>query len=126
MPQPILSDDTGGLRSPAVASPSGTFIIALLWLGFACALPLYQLQQARHQAHQDLLQILASEKPDAGSLLAVFDRSNRNLDAAAFGPCLIQAFTIIFLINQMLKLKRRYHALAHERPIPDSPPDALG
>ena len=118
MPQPILSNDTGGLRLPTVGSPPAILVIAVLWLLFACYLPLYQLREARRQAHQEILHVLASDKPDAGSLLAVFDRSNQNLDAAASGPCLILAFTSIFLVNQMLKLKRRYNALAHDPAAP--------
>ena len=120
MPQPILSDDTSGLRLPA-ARPPAIVVIAILWLAFACALPLYQLREARRQARQELLHILATDKLDTGRLIAAVDRSNQNLDAAASGPCLILAFTSILLVNQMLKLKRRYNALAHDLSIPDRP-----
>ena len=110
---PILSDDTGSLR-PAVVNPPAILVIALLWLTFALAFPFYQLRQARRQARQDLLHLLATEKPDPGGLVAAFDRSNQNLDAAASGPCFILAFTSILLVNQLLKLRRRYNALAHD------------
>ena len=110
MPQPILSNDTGSLRLPTVGGSSTVSVVAVFWLLFACGLPLYQLREARRQAHQDLLRILASDKPDAGSVLAAFDRSNQNLAAAASGPCLILALTSLFLVNRMFKLKRRYDA----------------
>ena len=114
MPQPILSSDTGHPYPVAVNRPPVIVVIAILWLTFACALPLHQLREARRQVHQDLLHTLVTDKPDTGALIAAFDRSNQKLDAAVSGPCLILAFTIIFLVNQMLKLKRRYNALAHD------------
>ncbi len=113
MHRSILSTDNTGLRLPA-PNPPAILVVAILWLTFACALPLYQLREARRQAHQDLQHLLAAEKPENAVVITAFDRSNQNLDAAASGPCLILAFTIIFLVNQMLRLKRRYNALAHE------------
>ena len=113
MAQPILSNDTSGLRLHAPGPPA-ILVIAILWLAFACALPLYQLRVARRQAHQDLLHVLTVDKPNTGGVIAAFDRSNQNLDAAASGLCLILAFTSILLVNQILRLKRRYNALAHD------------
>ncbi len=56
----------------------------------------------------------ARDKPDASGLIAAFDHANQNLDAAAFSPCLLLAFTSILLVNQLFKLRSRYNALAHD------------
>ena len=113
MSPPILSDDPASLRPP-VAKPPAILVIAVLWLTLACGLPLYQLREVRRQTREDLLRVVKMDKPDAASLVAAFDRANRNLDAAASGPCLLLAFTSILLVNRLLGLKRRYDALAHE------------
>ena len=119
MHRSTLSNDADDLRLPA-PNPPALVVVAILWLAFACGLPLYQLREARRQARQDLQRLLAVDKPDRTGVIAAFDRSNQNLDAAASGPCLILAFTGICLVNQMLKLKRRYNALAHELSAPGS------
>ena len=118
MPQPFLSNDTSGLRLSTVGSPSRALIIAMLWLLFACGVPLYQLREVRRQARQDLLHTATADKPDAAGLIAAFDRANQDLDAAAFGPCLLLAFSSILLVNQLFKLKRQCHALAHDLSLP--------
>lgn len=121
MPQQILSDDTGRVHLPAVNS-SAILVVVVLWLAFACGLPLYQLREARQQAHQDLLHVLATDRSDDGGIIAAFDRSNQNLDAAVSGSCLLLAFTSILLVNQLLRLKRRCDALAHELSFAERPP----
>ncbi len=113
---PILSDHAGRLRLPAV-NPPAVLVVITLWMALACAVPLYQLQEARRQGREDLLRVLAADKPPAGDVLAVFDHSNQNLDAAAAGPCLFLAFTGVFLANQFFRLKRRCDVLAQR----DSP-----
>ncbi len=113
MHQPIFSNDTVGLQLPT-PNPPAIIIVAIFWLTFACALPFYQVREARRQAHQDLQRLLAADKPDHAGVITAFDRSNQNLDAAASGPCMILAVTIALLANQMLRLKRRYNALAYE------------
>ncbi len=118
MHQPILSNDTAGLRLPT-QNPPTILVVAVLWLTFACGLPLYQLHEARRQAHDDLQHVLTADKPDPAGVIAAFDRSNQDIDAAASGPCLILALTIIFLVNQMFRLKRCYNAFARDFPAPD-------
>ena len=122
MPQPILSSDTAPPHSLAANRPPAIVVIAILWLTFACALPLYQLREARREARQDLLHTLVAAKSDTGALITAFDRSNQKLDAAASGPCLILAFTSILLLNQLLKLKRRYNVLTQDISTRDQPP----
>ena len=117
MHRSILSHDTTRLRLPAHRSPA-ILAVVVLWLIVACALPLYQLQVARRQARQDLQHLLTAGKPDGAGFIAAFDRSNRNIDAAASGPCLLLAVAVIFLVNRMLRLERRYGALAHELSAP--------
>ena len=97
-----------------VPNPLVIVFITLLWLTLACALPLYQVNQERRRAHQELSHVLNANKSDQTSVIVAFDQANKNLDAAATGPCLLLACTIIFLVNQLLKLKRRYNALADE------------
>ena len=87
MPQPILSHDTARPYPLKANRPPAIVGIAILWLTFACALPLHQLRETRRQLYQDLLHTLAADKPDTGILIAAFDHSNQKIEAAAFGPC---------------------------------------
>ena len=113
MDQPTAFEEIAGTRLRA-PTPRKILTLTVLWLALACGLPLYQLREARRQAHQDLQHFLTADKLDHAGVIAAFDRSNQDLDAVASGPCLILAFTSIFLVNRMLKLKRQYSVLAHE------------
>jgi len=105
------------------------FVTAALWITFACVLPLQSAREARRQAHLLLTQVLAENKLDAAHVTTAFDRSIRDVTAASTAPCLGLAVCVLLLIHQLLKLKRRYHALERELRIyemhPDGPPDAL-
>ncbi len=89
-------------------------VTAALWITFACGMPLQNAREARRQAHLQITRVLSEGKPDAASVVAAFDRSIQDVIAAATLPCLFLAVCIVFLINQMLKLKRRYHALERD------------
>lgn len=89
-------------------------VTALLWITFACGMPLQNARQARLQAHLQITQVLTEGKPDAARVIAAFDRSIQGVIAAATLPCLFLAVSLVFLINQMLKLKRRYQSLERE------------
>ena len=89
-------------------------LITVLWLTFACGLPLRQVHEARRQAYLQLNQSFTTDTAHKGDVLAAFDSSNQALDIAAFGPCLMLAVTILLLLNQLLKLKRRYNALERD------------
>ena len=70
--------------------------------------------EARRQAHLQITRVVTEGKPDAASVVAAFDRSIQDVMAAATLPCLFLAVSIVFLVNQMLKLKHRYHALVRD------------
>ena len=125
MPQPIISSDTGRPYPLVANRPPAIVVVAILWLAFACAMPLYQLREARRQAYQDLRHAVVVDKPDARTLIAAYERANEKLDAAASGPCLILAFTSILLLNQLGKLKRRYNALSHDLSTPGQRRDGI-
>lgn len=131
MQPPFRQPKTRGTAGAYRRQPPAILVVALLWLTFACALPLYQVRAARRQAHQDLQRLLAAGQPDHAAFLAAFDRSNQHVDAAASGPCLVLACAVIFLVNQTFRLKRRCHLLAHEltpmaSPSADSLPPSHG
>ena len=99
--------------------------MTILWLTFACGLPLRQVHEARRQAHLDLSHSLAEGSPHRERVIAAFDSSNQALDIAAFGPCLLLSVTILLILNQWLRLKRRYNAierdlLAHRSTVADA------
>ena len=89
-------------------------VTAVLWITFACGMPLQNAREARRQAHLQITQVVADGKPDAATVIAAFDRSIQDVMAAATLPCLFLAVCIVFLINQMLKLKRRYQSLERD------------
>ena len=114
MPLPIFPADAGRLQLPTKGCTTVS-VVSAFCLARICVLPFYQVWEARRQAHQELRHLLAADnKLDAEVVIAAFDRSNQNLDAAASGPCLILAVTSILLVNRTLRLRRRCHALMQE------------
>ncbi len=108
MHQSIFNREFADRKHP-LPNPLVVVIMVFLWLTFACGLPIHQVREARRQARQNLLATLAADKLDKATILATFERANQDLDAAASGPCIILAVTIIFVVRQTLKLKRRYN-----------------
>ena len=123
---PSAEADSGWRLSPTRLA---IFVTAALWITFACALPLQTAREARRQAHLQLTQVLAENKPDAAHVTAAFDRSVQDVTTASTAPCLGLAICVLLLIHQLLKLRGRYHALERDLRIyemyPDGPDDAL-
>lgn len=89
-------------------------LVTAAWVALACGMPVRQAMQAREQAHQELVRLLAAGKPDADAIVAAFDRSNQFLAASVTAPCLVLSIMIILLINQLFKLKRRCNAVERD------------
>lgn len=88
--------------------------LTALWIALACGAPVRQAMLAREQARGELVELLAAGKPDAATIIAAFDRSNQFLAASVTAPCLVLSTMIILLINQLLKLKRRYNVMQRD------------
>ena len=121
MPPSARADRTLPAPHPVVIG-----CIAILWLVFACGMPMRQVRAARRQGRDALQHALTTPQADKMAIMAAFDRSVQDVDAAASGPCLILAAIIIFLIQQLLKVKRAYTTLEHERRVYRNPEPGSG
>ncbi len=106
--------EEGGRRGFSVPRPVIMGAVTAVCVALACGVPVRQAIQAREQAHAELVQLLSAGKPDAATILAAFDRSNEYLTASITAPCLVLSMTILLLINQLLKLKRRYNEIQRD------------
>ena len=110
-PPPSAKADDDRLLSPKRLV---ILVTAALWIIFACALPLQNAREARRQAHLQLTQVIADNKLNPATVTAAFDRSIQDVTAASTAPCLGLAICVLLLIHQLLKLRRRYHALERD------------
>ncbi len=101
-------------ETPPRFNPQATLLVIFLWLTFACVLPLHQVREDRRLARQELMRAVAENKLSKAGIIAAFDGANDFVSIAATGPCLMLAFTVIFLAHQVIRTRRR-HGLLERR-----------
>ena len=83
------------------------FVGALLWIGIVYGLPLRNLRETRQLARTELTHLLQTDKPDRAAILDAFDRATEQILFSASGPYFILAVATLFLIANLVMLKRR-------------------
>ncbi len=73
----------------------------------AYSLSLQSLRVARQLDREELTRLLQTDKPEAAAIIEAFDQVTERILFSAAGPCFILAAATIFLIAQLVAVKRR-------------------